>query len=104
MNIENSQVVDGPLDISMEAEGSEDQVLSTRSSPPPLGEGIETLGIFLRGAWYWWIPAPGLREMRVDAGHFPPLIGGSRQDILSPLLRVCMPPIGGGGAYILTLM
>ena len=49
--IENSQVVDRPMDVSMEEEGSEEQVLSTNSLPPlPLGDWIETLGLSPQGS------------------------------------------------------
>ena len=48
VNIENSQVAERPLDVSMEEDlGSEEQVLSINSlPPPPLGDGIETICLF----------------------------------------------------------
>ena len=87
-----------PLDVSMEENlGSKQQVLSTNSPPPLRGRNRDHRSISLGDPGIGGYQALGPRGMPAQAGHFPPLIGGSRQDLLSPLLRVFMPPPPSGG-------
>ena len=68
--------------------GSEEQLLSISSLPPPpplRGWIRDPRSFFLGGAWYCWIP--GIRSKS------PPL-GGSHQDLPLPLPRDFMPLIG----------